>query len=163
MNGQSTISGRVLLCALGLLAWEATRADAGDRPRRRGRLIETVARSSEPTAYPGLGTFYPTPMTTIRGNFPVGGGYTPLDSFGNSTMALYGPLSAFRNTAAPVQTYTRGYDGRPTLVQGTSFSTPNAPDLTPVVYPTQSSYYYAPRSLTSPPWWDSGFNWIDQN
>jgi hypothetical protein len=140
------------------------RAEAGGPIRRRPRLIETAARPSAPAvAPPMLGTFYPSPYTAVRGNFPTGGGYSPLQTFGDTTMVLYGPISSFRAVAAPVRTYARGYDGRPVVLEGTSFSTPNEPDLSAVVYPTKATYFYGPRHQSTPPWWDSGMNWIDQN
>ena len=122
-----------------------------------------TAVPAEHGPYPMLGTFYPTPTMFVRGNFPTGGGYSPLNSFGSQTLVIYGPLSALRATAAPVQTYARGYDGRPVILEGTSFSTPNLPGATPVVYPTQATYYYGPRESRIPPWWPNAINWIDQN
>lgn len=162
MNGRGRSPARILLCLVGVLSCGTIPVEAGGpfRPRRR---VETVARPSEPTSYPMLGTFTPSPFTIVRGNFPVGGGYTPLDSFGDQTLVMYGPISSFRGTTAPVRQYARGYDGRPVIVEGTSFSTPNQPDLTPVVYPTRVTNFYAPRSLSTPPWWDNGITWIDQN
>ncbi len=78
-------------------------------------------------------------------------------------MALYGPISPLRAQAAPVLTYTSGYDGvvRPTL--GTSFSTPLLPRVTPVVYPTRANIYGGFRHSDTPPWWPSAINYIDQN
>ena len=113
--------------------------------------------------YGRLGSFYPTPYIMVRGNAPAGGGYSPLGIYGESTMALYGPFSPFRATSAPVRTYTRGYDGRTIVSQGTSFSSPNLPSLTPVVYPTQANNYYGFRQSNTPPWWANGSDWLDQN
>jgi hypothetical protein len=110
-----------------------------------------------------LGTFYPTPYLMVRGNAPAGGGYSPLGSFGDSTLSMYGPLSPFRPITAPVWTYSRGYDGRVIVRPGTSFSTPNAPSMTNVVYPTQSTNYFGFRESGSPPWYSNAINWIDQN
>jgi len=150
----------------------AVRVDAGDlldRTAPTRRVIVVPAARSSPTArtevnnYGGLGTFYPTPYMMVRGNAPAGGGYSPLGTFGDTTLALYGPLSSLRMTSAPVMTYTRGYDGRSVVVPGTSFSTPNLPALTPVVNPSQANYYYGFRRSGTPPWWSSGVNWIDQN
>jgi hypothetical protein len=98
----------------------------------------------------------------VRGSGTTGGGYSPLDIYGDQTMAIYGPLSPLRATSAPVTTYSRGYDGRTYVGQGTSFSTPNLPRLSPVIYPTQRNYFYGPRVNRTPPWWSSGINWIDQ-
>lgn len=111
----------------------------------------------------GLGTFYPTPYLMVRGNAPAGGGYSPLGSFGDTTLSIYGPISSFRPITAPVWTYSRGYDGQPVIRPGTSVSTPNEPSMTNVVYPTQSTYYYGFRDSGSPPWFANGINWIDQN
>lgn len=112
---------------------------------------------------PALGTFEPTPYIMVRGNWPTGGGYSPLETFGDQSMALYGPLSPLRTTSAPIMTYTRGYDGRITAAPATSFSTPNLPRLSPVVYPTPASYYYGPRMNRTPSGWTNSANWIDQN
>lgn len=125
------------------------------------RVVPTRAFSTAPRE--SLGTFTATPYIFVRGNAPAGGGYSPLGSFGESTMSLYGPLSAFRFTSAPVTTYTRGYDGRAVATPGTSFSTPNFPSLTPVISPTQASNYFGFRESGSPPWWANAINWLDQN
>jgi len=111
-----------------------------------------------------LGTFEPTPFIMVNGSGPAGGGYSSLDFYGGGqSLAIYGPTSAFRAVAAPVMTYSRGYDGRVYALPGISFSTPNLPGLSPVIYPTSASYYYAPRVNRTPPQWTSGSNWIDQN
>jgi hypothetical protein len=99
----------------------------------------------------------------VGGSGPIGGGYSPLGIYGDGSMALNGPFSPLRSTSAPVTTYSRGYDGVVRARPGTSFSNPNQPPLSPVVYPTPRNYYYAPRVNRTPPWWTSGFNWIDQN
>jgi hypothetical protein len=153
------------LCLLVLLTIASSRIEAGGLFRRRPRPVVPTARvaATEPDVYPMLGTFFPTPSITVRGNYPTSGGYAPLGEFGDSTMALYGPLSALRATTAPVLVYTRGYDGRPVVQQGTSFSTPNLPTITPVIYPTQATYYYGFRHSGNPPWWTNAINWIDQN
>src|SRR4051794_36488797 len=88
------------------------------------RVAPAPSRSLAP-----LGTFYPTPYISPGASAPAGGGYSPLGSFGDTTMSLYGPFSAFRFTSAPIVTYTRGYNGRGVLAPGTSFSTPNLPAL----------------------------------
>lgn len=112
---------------------------------------------------PTLGTFEPTPYIMVGGGAPVGGGYSPLGIYGDGSMALSGPFSPMRSTSAPVMTYSRGYDGVDRPRPATSFSNPNLPRLSPVIYPTPRSYYYAPRVNRTPPWWSSGFNWIDEN
>lgn len=148
----------VLISYLALLS---AQADAGGPFRRRERVVVPTVRAVNPAP---LGTFTPTPYTTIRGNFPNGGGYSPNFSYGSAvSMDIYGPLSVYRGYTAPVLNYTRGYDGRSAIVEGTSFSTPNLPPSTPVVYPTQATYFYGFRETTNPPWWPKGLNWIDQN
>jgi hypothetical protein len=100
----------------------------------------------------------------VGGNAPISGGYSPLGTFGDTSMSLNGPFSPMRSITAPVVTYNRGYDGVTREIPGTSTSTPNQPILSPFVYPTRRNNYYAPRTGTrTPPWWTSGMNWIDQN
>jgi hypothetical protein len=111
-----------------------------------------------------LGTFYPTPVVMIGGAYPTAStGYSPLESYGDTAFALYGPLSAFRVSTAPVLTYTRGYDGQTHAVETNSFSYPNLPSMSPVVYPTEANYYWGPRTPRTPRWGSSAINWIDQN
>jgi hypothetical protein len=159
---------KLCLAIVALVAGSALRAEAGGLFRRRERGVYATARVVSPPPGPApfpttLGTFYPNPQMVVRGNFPAGGGYSPNDQFGDTSMDIYGPLSALRSTSAPVLTYARGYDGRPVVLPGTSFSTPNLPGNSPVVYPTQATYYYAPRESKNPPWWPKATNWIDQN
>src|SRR3954470_1525388 len=155
--------GRSLVLLVLLTVVSSVSVQAGAPFRRRSRvLVPSVATVGQPSS-PYAGTFFPTPYMTVRGNSPTGGGYSPLGLYGESTMALYGPLSSLRSTAAPLITYSRGYDGRTVILEGTSFSTPNLPEATPVIYPTQATYYYGFRESGVPPWWFSGVNWIDQN
>jgi hypothetical protein len=112
---------------------------------------------------PTLGTFEPTPYIMVGGLVPIGGGYSPLGIYGDGSMALHGPFSPMRSTSAPVRTYSRGYDGVLRESRATSFSNPNLPELSPIIYPTPRNYYYAPRVDRTPPWWTNGVNWIDQN
>jgi hypothetical protein len=140
----------------------AVAADRFDLPRVQRSAPATQTTCVSPVAST-LGTFQPTPIVIVRGNWPTGGGYTPLQFYGDQTMMIYGPISPFRSVAAPVVTYSRGYDGRVYALPATSFSTPNRPELTPVIYPTSANYYYAPRVNRTPPQWTSGINWIDQN
>jgi hypothetical protein len=158
--------------AAGFLFTGATRrAEAGKFfQRRQQQTVAVPAAVPAPTAFvaprpepPPLGTFYSTPYIMVRGNYPAGGGYSPIGLYGDVTLSLYGPLSSLRAVTAPVATYTRGYDGRTMLVEGTATSYPNLPALSPVVYPTQATNVFAPRVSTTPPWWNSGVNWIDQN
>jgi hypothetical protein len=161
-------AGRVLALAVGLVAIGESPAHAGRPFSRRARV--TPAQRVVPTNYansnaptPMLGTFYPTPYMTVRGNAPAGGGYSPLGVYGDQTLALYGPISPLRATTAPVLTYSRGYDGSLYPTMATGFSTPILPSASPVIYPTQATNYYGFRESGTPPWWKSGLNWIDQN
>jgi len=115
-----------------------------------------------PTPSTTLGTFVPTPYIVVRGNEPMGGGYSPLGIYGDQTMSLYGPFSPLRPAVAPVVTYTRGYNGEVRVTEGISSSYPNLPTLSPVIYPTEANHYYGPRVIRTP-WWNSAINWIDQN
>jgi hypothetical protein len=137
-----------------------------DHPARRARRT-AVVRRVQPCAAPRcntpLGTFNPTPIVTVRGNMPAGGGYSPLETYGDTTLSLYGPLSPFRLSTAPVRTYQRGYDGLIHLTESTAFSTPNLPSLSPVRYPNETSYYFGPRVIRPTPWGLNALNWIDQN
>jgi hypothetical protein len=155
------------LGVVALIAWSATtiEAEGGGFFRRRGRVaVPTVQTRPQPASPAPLGTFYPTPYMTVRGNYPTGGGYSPNDTQGGDmSMDIYGPLSALRGSSAPLTTYARGYDGRTVVQEGTAFSTPNLPGNTPVVYPTQATYYYGFRESHDPPWWPKALNWIDQN
>jgi hypothetical protein len=167
MTRHAAVQRGVWLGLIGLLAWTGTTAEARGLFRKRERTV-AVAPAYSPTAatVPSpapLGTFYPTPMMQVSGNFPTGNGYAPLGTFGDTSLNLYGPLSGLRATSAPVLSYVRGYDGRTAVVDGTSFSTPNLPSATPVVYPTQATYYYGFRETRNPPWWPRATNWIDQN
>jgi hypothetical protein len=102
-------------------------------------------------------------MITVRGNNPLGGGYSPLGIFGDQTLSLYGPLSPLRETTAPVLVYVRGYDGSIRVTGGASFSNPNLPELSPIRYPTGANDFYGPRVTRVAPWGPSAVNWIDQN
>ncbi len=155
------------LFACSLLVSLAASAFAGDPPWRSRRVAVTTA-AVQPCPPPRrvnstLGTFYPTPYITVRGNVPLGGGYSPLEIYGDQTLPIYGPLSAFRTSTAPVLTYVRGYDGRTRLTEAASFSNPNLPILSPVRYPTVGNYYYGPRNIQTMPWGNNAINWIDQN
>jgi hypothetical protein len=169
MSCTRAVRGPALLAVVGVLGVFVGSADAGSPLFRRSRRVATqyvVQPQPRPAGLapsPMLGTFYPTPYLTVRGDWPAGGGYTPLGMSGDSAMSIYGPMSSLRQITAPVLMYQRGYDGvaRPTI--GTSFSYPNKPDLGTVVYPTRANVYYAPRTQSTPPWWDSGMYWIDQN
>ena len=168
MNHSGLARGRALFLSLshfivfaGIGCQEAAAAEGFELPQTEPTLI--VARPVWGCPAPGpLGTFEPTPYLMVRGNWPLGGGYSPLEVYGDQSMSIYGPLSPLRSTSAPVVTYSRGYDGRVYAAPATSSSTPNLPAISPVVYPTQHNYYYAPRVDRSPPQWSSGTNWIDQ-
>ena len=65
-------------------------AFAGEPSRRVGRAV-AVTRVWPCPAYratSSLGTFYPTPYIMVRGNLPIGGGYSPLGIYGDQTLAL---------------------------------------------------------------------------
>lgn len=152
-----------LSAGAGLILEPGAEAGAHRRVRAQSSYVPTSqVAGNAPT--PMLGSFYGTPYMTVRGNFPAGSGYSPLGQYGDNTLSLYGPLSPLRSTAAPVLVYGRGYDGRPTVRNGTTFSTPNLPEISPVVYPTRmNSAYWGFRRSGSPPEWDNGANWLDQN
>lgn len=152
-----------LIISITITSMLVSEAEAGGLFHRRNREVVTTTRTVSTNSTGTLGTFYPTPYIIVRGNFPTGGGYAPLGFAGDTSMALYGPTSALRAIAAPVPVYSRGYDGRTFVTEGTAFSTPNMPVLSPVVYPTQRSRFYGFPDSTTPPWWKSGVNWVDQN
>jgi hypothetical protein len=64
---------------------------------------------------------------------------------------------------APIRAYTRGYDGVVYEAEGISFSTPNYPAGSAVIYPTTRSNYYRPRYSSSNPIYTNVQMWIDQN
>ena len=140
---------------------------AGGPFRRRARTVVPTASVENPAnanaPSPMLGTFYPTPYVMIGGDRPTGGGYSPLGQYGVVTTAMYGPMSVYRTVTAPVSTYSRGYDGRVVETRGHSFSSPFLPESNPVVYPTPAAYRDRPWRGGTPPWWTTGFGWIDQN
>jgi len=168
MNHSGLTRGLALILSLSCLitfagagCQEAAAGDDFEPPQTRRTVV--VARPVCCSPGPGpLGTFEPTPYMMVRGNWPLGGGYSPLGIYGDQSMSVYGPLSPLRSTSAPILSYSRGYDGRIYAAPATSSSTPNLPAISPVVYPTQRNYYYAPRVDRSPPQWSSGMNWIDQ-
>ena len=97
------IFGSVVLGTLGVGAPGL----AGERTRRvRATAATRVRPCVAPTST--LGNFTPTPVVTVRGNIPLGGGYSPMGMYGDQTMALYGPLSPLRSFTAPVVGYVRG-------------------------------------------------------
>lgn len=168
MSLTTTPMPRAALTAVALiLTVGVTTSPAGDRFFRRARrpvVVQPVptVRRIDPVYGDRVGTFYPTPAVAVMGNYPNGVGYSPLGTYGETSMSLYGPFSSFRTTTAPVMTYTRGYDGvvRPTESISTSY--PNLPVLSPLAYPTRANYYYAPR-IRGNPAEESAINWLDQN
>ncbi len=157
------------LACVGLigLAGFTDQADAGGIARRRERPVrETVDRRPENQLAPSpmLGTFRPTPYIAVRGNGIIGGGYSPIGLYGaNNSMVLFGPISSLRPTSAPINTVVRGYNGVSTRVEGTSFSTPFQPDLSPVQYPTRGSNFTGLRPPSVPNQSGNGILWVDQN
>jgi hypothetical protein len=154
----------LLLLMIGL-AWGAHPgwSEAGWPQRRAREVVVTPTSQVRPYSRPPIGTFVPAPYIYVRGNGTSGGGYSPMGMYGPDNLALQGPFSPMRSIAAPVLVYNRGFDGvvRPSVE--TSFSNPNMPRLSPVVYPTRANNVNGFRSTTTPPWWDSGINWVDQN
>jgi hypothetical protein len=158
---------RTLILGLAMLEFQlvAGFARAGQPPRRspRATAISRAQPCAAPRAVSTLGSFYSTPVITVQANSPIGAGYSPLQIYGDQTLSLYGPLSPFRTSAAPVLTYVRGYDGRTRLTEAISFSNPNLPVLSSARYPTEANYYYGPRRVRALPWGSNAINWIDQN
>lgn len=157
----------ILLGALTLLMLPLVPSMAGDREFRRARRAAVVrpvptARRIDPVYGDRLGTFNPTPAVVVQANYPAGGGYAPLGIFGDQNMTLYGPISSFRTTTAPVAAYLRGYDGVIRPVESISTSYPNLPYLSPFAYPTRANDYYAPRIRHNPAE-ESAIMWLDQN
>ena len=153
----------VTIVALGM----SSPVEAGGLFRRRERPspAPAVPRPADRVAPSDmLGTFRSTPVITVRGNGIIGGGYSPIGLYGeNNSMTLYGPISSLRPTSAPVNTVVRGYNGLATQVEGTSFSTPFQPDLSPVRYPTRATNYDALRGPGVPNRSGNGITWVDQN
>jgi hypothetical protein len=163
----SAMSPAVLLGLVLIVTTGAFTATAGEHRFRRSRRavtvrpVPTVVRH-DPVYGSNLGTFLPTPAVGIMGNYPSGVGYSPLGTYGENAMSLYGPFSAFRTATAPVMIYTRGYDGFVRPAEAISTSTPILPQLSPLAYPTRANSYYAPRVRDNPAQ-DSAINWLDQN
>lgn len=160
------LSIRIASAGLALASLATSTAEAGKPFRRAARapVPVTTTRHEDQLAPTGmLGTFVPANYIFVRGNGLAGGGYSPLGSYGQNSMDLFGPISALRATAAPVVQYTRGYDGRVVPVEGVSFSTPFLPNQSPVIYPTRATNYGAMRGPGIPPQTGSGINWVDQN
>lgn len=127
-------------------------------------LASTPPSSRGLASTPMLGTFYPTPYMTVGGNGVVGGsGFTPLQQYGDRAMSLYGPFSSLRAVSAPVTVYSRGYDGIVRPEVGNSFSYPFLPPASPVIYPTRANQRDRFDYQSTPPWWEPGYNWVDQN
>jgi hypothetical protein len=166
MSRNSSAGCRAYL--LGMILLQATGpsrpARADDFWLRRYAQPAVVARPRPVYARSAtLGTFMPTPYMVVRGNNPLGGGYSPLGIYGDQTLTLYGPISTLRGRTAPLRNYVRGYDGRIYVSEGNSFSNPNLPELSPVIYPSEANNYFGPRVSRTPPWWSNAINWIDQN
>src|SRR5262249_23759681 len=116
LRTNASMARQALLGVSLILTAGALSSTAGEHHFRRARrpaVVQPVptVRRIDPVYGDRLGTFYPTPAVVVQGNYPFGGGYSPLGIFGDTSMSLFGPLSSFRMTTAPVLTYTRGYDG----------------------------------------------------
>jgi hypothetical protein len=140
-------------------------ARADDPAQCTGRQVVVTRARPRPVRSSGapLGTFQPTPYLWVGGSYPTGSGYTPMDTYGDQTLALYGPLSPLRVSTAPLVVYSRGYDGQVRRIETNSFSYPNLPEVSPVIYPTEANYFYGPRVPRQTRWGSSAINWIDQN
>jgi hypothetical protein len=168
MSRQTVLCLRaVLIASVGFASIGAMDSVGADHHSRRARRSRVVNRA-RPAYAPGavqpapLGTFMPTPVVTIRGNDPVGGGYSPLGIYGDQSMSFYGPFSPFRSVTAPIVVYSRGYDGVVRSAEVVTSSYPNLPALSPVVYPTRANNYYGPRIMEDPRS-TTAIDWLDQN
>ena len=120
--------------------------DRSDRPA--GRMTRARHARAEGGRHPG--TTAPVPAARVRpwahfSRRPTSWsaevirparGYSPLDIYGDQTLPLYGPMSAFRVSTAPVLIYA----GATTVSSASSrqihFPIPIFP-MSPVVYPTE--------------------------
>lgn len=131
MTRDSRTRMRILVLGLAVLELHlgVSLALAGPPPKRLRRtvVVNPAQECAAPRRSSTLGTFYPTPYVYVRGNSPVGGGYTPGETYGDQTLSLYGPLSVFRTQTAPVRTYVRGYDGRTRVEECSRFQIPTSP------------------------------------
>ena len=157
-----TLRSLALACGCAL-ALESVAQARPPRARRARPASCAVARPVDPVYAGTLGTFLPAPYVNTRGNTPSAGGYAPAGIYGDTSLAIYGPLSAFRETTAPVYLDERGYDGSRRVVEAVGFSAPFSRSPRTVVYPSQASNVYGFPASGDPPWWPSPINWIDQN
>src|SRR5262249_35742380 len=131
-----------------------TPARGGHLFRRSGRPA-AVSRA-RPVYVPSsaasdtLGIFRPTPYITVGGDYPSGGGYSPLGIYGDQTMALYGPTSSLRPMTAPVVTYTRGYGGEVRPAPGNTSLHTHPPRLSPVHFPQRLIKQLCSRAILNP-------------
>src|SRR3954469_11283756 len=122
MNAAARFSASWTLSASVLIGLMASDAEAGGLFRRHPRAVVETATTTRPedrvAPSPMLGSFMPSPYVSVRGTGVIGGGYTPLGMYGREqSLTVYGPLSAFRSTSAPVRTIVRGYDGLPVVAE----------------------------------------------
>ena len=112
-----------------------------------------------------LGTFMPTPYVTVRGNGVIGGGYSPLGHVRPRAIARRSTARSPPSGRPPPRSppSSGATTASPVVAEGTSFSNPNQPALSPVVYPTRASNYSALKFQSTPPQWDKAIMWIDQN
>ena len=169
MRRSIRVPATLTLAISAFFALEGASAEAGGKlfRRRAQPVVETVAAprpDNRVAPSPMLGTFQPTPYLRVGSVGLGGGGNSPFGGYAREqSLTVYGPLSAFRQVAAPVNTVVRGYDGAPTVVEGIGFSNPFQPTLSPFVYPTRANNYSALRYQATPPQLDRGIMWIDQN
>lgn len=157
------VLGIALLGSLGMGGAEASaqRMGAG---RRYVVARPQPVDPTNPAPSRGLGTFYANPQAWVGGSFPVGPGYTPMDSQNAQSLSVYGPLSGLRAATVTVPSYNRGYDGRLYPSRAVTFAYPNAPELSPYIYPNPRTYVPGVPTPTVPPWRLNAINnWIDQN
>lgn len=130
--------------------------------RARPRYVATQSVQAAPIR-PMTGTFYPTPYMTVGGNGFLGEtGYSPLSQYGDSALAMYGPMAALRAKSAPVTLATTSAGGVTRLETATGFSYPFLPPASPLVYPTRAQVRGSLPYQSTPPWWDTGHGWVDQ-
>ena len=98
----------------------------------------------------------------MQGNYPAGGGYSPLGIYGDRACRCIGPLSSFRTTTAPVLTYVRGYDGVVRPAEAITTPIPTCRYLAPVAYPTSCESLLCARVRDNPAE-ESAIDWLDHN
>src|ERR1700677_5110819 len=102
------VVGVALIQTMGVIG--LARADDPTRRVERNVVVTRARPRYVQRSSATLGTFTPTPYVMIGGNYPTGSvGYSPNEMYGDTALPLYGPISAFRMSTAPVMVYSRGY------------------------------------------------------